>query len=94
MNKRIAAAIATAVSSLLCPAALAAPAEPASAPGYDHLESIADGGILDHGQGDAADDHDDDSKDDHDHDGDGRPDHDPEDHEDEGDQPKPKDDDD
>jgi hypothetical protein len=77
MNKRIAAAVATAVSFLLCPAALAAPAEPASAPGYD---------ILDHGQGDEADDHD--------HDGDGRPDHDPEDHEDEGDQPKPKDDDD
>jgi hypothetical protein len=86
MNKRIAAATATAVSFLLCPAALAAPAEPASAPGYDELESVADGGILDHGQGDAADDHD--------HDGDGRPDHDPEDHEDEGDQPKPKDDDD
>ena len=83
MNKRIAVVVAMA-GSLLGPAALASPAEPASAPGY----------VLDHGQGDAADDHDDDSKGDHDHDGDGRPDHDPEDHEDEGDKPEPKDDDD
>lgn len=87
MNKRIAAAVAIAGSLLLGPAALAASAEPASAPGYDR-EAVD--GILDHGQGDQADD----SKDDHDHDGDGRPDHDPEDHEDEGDKPEPKDDDD
>ena len=91
MNKRIAAAVAMAGSLLLGPAALAASAEPALPPGYD-LESVD--GILDHGQGDQADDHDDDSKDGHDHDGDGRPDHDPEDHEDEGDKPEPKDDDD
>jgi hypothetical protein len=88
MNKRIATALAVAGSFLLGPAALAAAAEPASAPAYD-LESVD--GILDHGQGDQADDHDDDSKDDHDHDGDGRPDHDPEDHDDDD---KPKDDDD
>jgi Spy/CpxP family protein refolding chaperone len=79
MNRRIAAALAAAGSLLMGPAALAAAAEPASAPGYD-LESAGDE-VLDHGQ-----------EDDHDHDGDGRPDHDPEDHDDDDDDEKSDDD--
>jgi hypothetical protein len=79
MRKQITAAVVTAASLLLGPAASAATTEV----GHD-LESVGND-VFDHDQTDQ-------DGEDHDHDGDGKQDHDAEDHgDDEDDKPKPKD---